>query len=66
MPTPAGADLGDIYVNTNTGTIYYWNGGSWELTSSDSQQLQAFTFNAVTNELTLTLENGRYPYGQFI
>ncbi|MDH3796552.1 MAG: hypothetical protein OER83_06750, partial [Flavobacteriaceae bacterium] len=37
--TPAGADAGDIYVNTNTGTIYYWDGDSWELTSSDDQQL---------------------------
>ncbi|MEO9891736.1 hypothetical protein [Aurantibacter sp.] len=35
MITPAGADLGDIYVNTNTGTIYFWDGDSWELTSTD-------------------------------
>ncbi len=58
MTTPAGADIGDIYVNTNTGTIYFWDGDSWELTSSDSQQLQNFSFNAGTNLLTLTLENG--------
>ncbi len=56
--SPVGADLGDIYVNTDTGTIYYWDGGSWELTSSDSQQLQNFSFNTGTNLLTLTLENG--------
>ena len=24
MVTPAGADIGDIYVNSNTGTIYFW------------------------------------------
>ncbi|MFS4449350.1 hypothetical protein, partial [Maribacter sp. 2307UL18-2] len=58
MTTPAGADLGDVYVNTNTGTIYFWDGDSWELTSSDDQQIQQFNFNALTNELTLTLENG--------
>jgi hypothetical protein len=29
---PSGADTGDIYVNTNTGTIYFWDGNSWELT----------------------------------
>jgi hypothetical protein len=40
MVNPTGADIGDIYVNTNTGTIYFWDGGSWELTSTDSQQLQ--------------------------
>ncbi|SFC57820.1 hypothetical protein SAMN04487891_1142, partial [Flagellimonas taeanensis] len=34
--TPSGADTGDIYVNTNTGTIYFWDGNSWELTSSDT------------------------------
>ncbi|MEZ4970099.1 MAG: hypothetical protein R2814_10690 [Flavobacteriaceae bacterium] len=55
---PTGADVGDIYVNTNTGTIYYWDGDSWELTSTDSQQLQVFSFNPVNNQLTLTLENG--------
>uniref|UniRef100_UPI003593828C hypothetical protein n=1 Tax=Pricia sp. TaxID=2268138 RepID=UPI003593828C len=58
MTSPGGADLGDIYVNTNTGTIYFWDGNSWELTSTDSQQLQPFTFDNVTGELTLTLENG--------
>ena len=36
MTTPSGADTGDIYVNTNTGTIYFWDGGSWEHTSTDS------------------------------
>ena len=56
--TPAGADLGDIYVNTDTGTIYFWDGDSWELTSTDDQQLTAFTFNDATNTLSLTLENG--------
>ena len=58
MTTPSGADLGDIYVNTDTGTIYYWDGNSWELTSSDDQQLQAFTYNNGTGELSLTLEDG--------
>ncbi|MCJ7467838.1 MAG: hypothetical protein MUO53_14235, partial [Maribacter sp.] len=58
MTTPAGADTGDIYVNTNTGTIYFWDGNSWELTSSDDQQLQAFSFNAATNVLSLRIENG--------
>ncbi|KAB5483117.1 hypothetical protein, partial [Flagellimonas hadalis] len=56
--TPSGADTGDIYVNTNTGTIYFWDGNSWELTSSDDQQLTGFTFNDATNTLSLTLENG--------
>ncbi|WP_139063674.1 hypothetical protein [Flagellimonas eckloniae] len=58
VATPAGADAGDIYVNTNTGTIYFWDGDSWELTSSDDQQLTGFAFDGITNELTLTLENG--------
>ncbi|MDT7827810.1 hypothetical protein RQM65_03910 [Pricia sp. S334] len=58
MTTPTGADLGDIYVNTNTGTIYFWDGGAWGLTSTDSQQLQAFSFDAATNMLTLQIENG--------
>jgi len=34
--TPAGADAGDIYVNATSGTIYYWDGASWQLTTSDN------------------------------
>ena len=56
--TPSGADTGDIYVNTNTGTIYFWDGDSWELTSSDDQQLQNFSFNNATNILSLQIEDG--------
>src|SRR5690606_14486433 len=33
---PSGAETGDIYVNTNTGTIFFWDGNSWELTSTDT------------------------------
>jgi hypothetical protein len=58
LTAPAGADTGDIYVNTNTGTIYFWDGNSWELTSSDDQQLQNFSFNPATNVLSLRIENG--------
>ncbi|WP_350294068.1 hypothetical protein, partial [uncultured Croceitalea sp.] len=56
--TPTGADTGDIYVNTTSGTIFFWDGDSWELTSEDNQQLTGFTFNDTTNQLTLDLENG--------
>ena len=55
---PSGADTGDIYVNTNTGTIYFWDSDSWELTSTDDQQLQNFNFNGATNTLTLNIEDG--------
>src|SRR5690606_9846294 len=55
---PTGADTGDIYVNTNTGTIFFWDGDTWELTSTDNQQLTGFSFDGVTNSLSLTLENG--------
>ncbi|MDO6473728.1 hypothetical protein Q4500_18385, partial [Maribacter sp. 1_MG-2023] len=58
VATPAGADLGDLYVNTDTGTIYYWNGTTWELTSTDDQQLQNFTFDISTNILSLEIEDG--------
>ena len=58
LTTPTGADTGDIYVNTNTGTIYFWDGDSWELTASDDQQIQNFSFDGATQGLTLTLEDG--------
>ncbi|MEZ2416199.1 hypothetical protein ACA086_14660, partial [Muriicola sp. E247] len=56
--TPSGADTGDIYVNTNTGVIYFWDGDTWELTSSDDQNLQNFSFNPGTNILSLDIEDG--------
>ncbi len=56
--TPSGADTGDIYVNTNTGVIYFWDGDTWELTSSDDQNLQNFSFNSGTNILSLDIEDG--------
>ncbi|AZQ57576.1 hypothetical protein EJ994_01690 [Maribacter sp. MJ134] len=61
VTTPGGADLGDLYVNTTTGTIFFWDGDSWELTTAantDNQQLQNFTFDAATNILSLDLQNG--------
>src|SRR5690606_107073 len=58
MSIPTGADIGDIYVNTDTGTIYFWDGDTWELTSRDNQQLTGFNFDGLSNTLTLTLENG--------
>ncbi|WP_158657168.1 beta strand repeat-containing protein [Maribacter cobaltidurans] len=60
--TPSGADLGDLYVNTNTGTIFFWDGDSWELSStSDNQQVLDFSYNPATRELTLELEDGGLP-----
>ncbi|MFX0557254.1 hypothetical protein ACOCEA_10665, partial [Maribacter sp. CXY002] len=62
--TPAGADLGDLYVNTATGTIYFWDGDSWELTSStdtDNQQVLDFSYDTATRTLTLELEDGGAP-----
>ena len=56
--SPVGADLGDLYVNTTSGTIFFWDGDSWEFTTTDDQQLTGFTFSDITNELTLDLENG--------
>src|SRR6056297_1906385 len=58
VSSPVGADLGDLYVNTTSGTIFFWDGDSWEFTSTDDQQLTGFTFNDTSNELTLDLENG--------
>ena len=40
---PTGADIGDIYVNTNTGSIYFWDSDSWELTSSDNNNINLST-----------------------
>ena len=42
--TPAGADLGDLYVNTDTGTIYFWDGDSWEYTSIDENTTNFVTY----------------------
>ncbi|WP_435315138.1 hypothetical protein, partial [Cellulophaga fucicola] len=56
--SPAGADLGDLYVNTDTGTIYFWDGDSWELSSGSNPEIQDFVFDETTGELTLTMQGG--------
>ncbi|MBL7472756.1 hypothetical protein [Robertkochia sediminum] len=56
--TPAGIEVGDIYVNTGSGVLFFWDGNSWELTSGVNPAIQDFSFNATTGELTLTLEGG--------
>ncbi|MCO5726075.1 hypothetical protein, partial [Robiginitalea marina] len=55
--TPTGADTGDIYVNINTGTIYYWDGNSWELTSVDTNTTNT-SFSVVGTDLVLTDSEG--------
>ncbi|MDG1570682.1 hypothetical protein OZ410_00005, partial [Robiginitalea sp. M366] len=57
MTSPTGADTGDIYVNTNSGTIYYWDGDSWELTSTDSNTTNT-SFAVVGADLVLTDSDG--------
>jgi len=56
--TPAGASLGDIYVNTLSGVIYFWDGDTWELTSTDDQELSNFDYDVNTNILSLEIESG--------
>ncbi|WP_206682554.1 hypothetical protein, partial [Croceivirga lutea] len=63
--SPTGADIGDIYVNTDSGTIFYWDGDSWELISgSDSDTLvQDFTLidtdaDTINDTLRLTDTDG--------
>ncbi|MBD0779763.1 hypothetical protein HPE56_18330, partial [Maribacter sp. ANRC-HE7] len=59
MVLPAGADTGDIYVNTNTGTIYFWDGDSWELTSNDTNTTNAsFSVDAASGDLVMTDSDG--------
>jgi len=55
--TPTGADLGDIYVNTNTGTIYFWDGDSWEFTAVDTNTTNS-AFSVVGTDLVLTDSEG--------
>ncbi|MEJ2163194.1 MAG: hypothetical protein P8X60_07755, partial [Robiginitalea sp.] len=54
---PTGADLGDIYVNTNTGTIYFWDGDSWEFTAIDTNTTNV-SFAVVGTDLVMTDSDG--------
>lgn len=56
--TPAGTDVGDIYVNTTSGTIFYWNGSTWQLTSGLYPQIQSFSYDTNTKQLSLTIDDG--------
>ena len=42
---PTGAELGDLYVNTDTGALYFWDGDSWETANISAGEWQDGTFN---------------------
>ena len=42
---PTGAELGDLYVNTDTGAIYFWDGDSWEIANDATGQWQDQVIN---------------------
>ncbi|MDT0622960.1 hypothetical protein RM520_15140, partial [Croceitalea sp. P007] len=54
--TPTGAEVGDIYVNTNTGNIFYWDGDSWEASSVNGVD------GADGNGINGTVNNGDGTY----
>ncbi|WP_157491531.1 beta strand repeat-containing protein [Maribacter thermophilus] len=55
VTSPTGADLGDLYVNTTTGTIYFWDGDSWELTAIDLNTTNtSFTIDSAAGDLVIT------------
>ena len=56
--TPNGADLGDLYVNTTTGAVFYWNGTSWQFTSNGTPYLQNVSFDTATNLLAFSMSDG--------
>ena len=50
--SPTGAEMGDLYVNTNTGQIFYWDGNSWEASSTNG------TDGSDGVGITSTVDNG--------
>lgn len=62
--TPTGAELGDLYVNTQTGRLFFWNGNSWAtfvgFGSDDDSVLQNanLQFDVSTGILSLDMGNG--------
>ncbi|MDG3584158.1 hypothetical protein, partial [Galbibacter pacificus] len=50
------ADQGDIYINTNTGVLYFWNGSSWELTSGKNTVNKTFIVDG--SDLVITDSDG--------
>ncbi len=57
--SPVGADTGDIYINTQSGQLFFWDGDSWEFTRSLNRSLKTFSFNPNTFELLLETQDGR-------
>lgn len=56
--TPAGAETGDIYVNTTNGSIFFWDGDTWELTNEDNNDINTLLFDPLSNELEITMTDG--------
>ncbi len=57
--SPTGASSGDIYINTQSGQLFFWDGDSWELTRSLNRSLKTFSLDPNTFELLLETHDGR-------
>ncbi|MEN1785223.1 MAG: hypothetical protein AAGF77_08805 [Bacteroidota bacterium] len=51
---PVATTAGDLYVNTDSGTIFFWDGDSWELTASDDQNAQEVSYDNTLSRLAAT------------
>ncbi|MCF8714103.1 hypothetical protein JM658_04610, partial [Joostella atrarenae] len=47
------ADVGDIYINTDSGLLFFWDGDSWELTSGHTVKSMTFAINKDNRTLEL-------------
>lgn len=57
--TPSGADTGDVYINTESGRLFFWDGDSWEYSRSLNRSLRNLNFDGNTSLLTLETQDGR-------
>ncbi|WP_456867708.1 hypothetical protein [Galbibacter sp. BG1] len=59
------ADLGDIYINTDTGILYFWDGDSWELTSGNIVTNKEFEVDTENKQLVITDSDGGQVHVSF-
>ena len=58
LSEPEGTEPGDLYVNNQSGVVYWWTGTEWREIVAADNSTSAFTYNTSTNDILLTKADG--------
>ena len=58
LSEPEGTERQNLYVNNQSGVVYWWTGTEWREIVAADNSTSAFTYNTSTNDILLTKADG--------